>query len=348
MASGLQGDGRDIVADSLRGFTIILVVYAHVVYWFGSSGIILPRSTIAGGFIYVFHMPLMFMISGYVQGMKDYRASSWLHWLKKSAIDIYLPCMIFSLTQWAVMYFIFSRHNPANFGALQSTDLYMIPVRGFKEYWFLASLFFIKVIHSAFECSRCPGKLHALFWATVFIFPVLSGISLPAGIHYGLYFHCGYILRKHNYISRDKNPGVIAGLILLIAGAMLYFGPWAYGAANIFTRTGAAVCSCLGLFTLFYALEVKFSGLVIYGLYSMVIYCLHNWIVACFRMIFTISGMSSNSDPIMMFVITFAAAMAIPFCVIWLYRNVKLLRWTEYIFYPGRLIFRKKNPPARS
>ncbi|MBQ6002532.1 MAG: hypothetical protein IJL18_06735, partial [Synergistaceae bacterium] len=59
-ASGLQGDGRDFVADSLRGLAIILVVYAHVVLWFESSGIILPRSIIVSKWIYSFHMPLMF------------------------------------------------------------------------------------------------------------------------------------------------------------------------------------------------------------------------------------------------------------------------------------------------
>ena len=280
----------------------------------------------------------MFMIAGYVQGMKDYRASGWLHWLRKSAIDLYLPCMIFSFTQWFIMYFIFSRNNPANFGALKDGDIYMLPLRGFKEYWFLASLFFIKVIHSAFECSLCPGILHSLFWVIVFIFPALSGISLPVDISLGLYFHVGYILRRQGCISQEKNPGLLAGLILVIAGALLFFVPRAYDSANIFTRTGAAMCSCLGLFAVFYAMRVKFCWLKVCGLYSMVIYCLHNWITACFRMIFNVSGMSSSADPVMMFVITFFAAMLLPFCVIWLYKNVKCLLWIEYIFYPGKLI----------
>ena len=283
-------------------------------------------------------MPLMFMIAGYVQGMKDYRASSWLHWLKKSAVDLYLPCMYFSLIQWGIMYFIFSRHNPANFGALKSGDLAMIPIIGFKEYWFLAALFFIKVIHSAFECSSCPEKLHSAFWAVVFILQASSGSELLAKLPLGLYFHVGYILKHRDYISQAKNPGILPGVILFISGVLFFSVPYVYDKVNAFTGLGAAMCSSLGLFIVFYARGIKCSWLVIYGLYSMVIYCLHNWITACCRMIFTVSGMSSSADPVMMFMVAFVPAMLLPLLCVYIYKNVKCLRWIEYIFYPGKLI----------
>ena len=286
-------------------------------------------------------MPLMFMIAGYVQGMKDYKSSSWLHWLKKSAVDLYLPCMYFSLLQWAIMYFIFSRHNPANFGALKSGDLAMIPLIGFKEYWFLAVLFFIKVIHSAFECSSCPEKLHSVFWAVILIFQPLLGSALLAKVSFGLYFHIGYILKRKDYISQAKNPGMFLGVMLFTAGALFFFIPYAYDKTNAFTSIGAAMCSCLGLFIVFYARKINYSWLVIYGLYSMVVYCLHNWITACCRMIFTVSGLSVSADPVVMFTAAFVPAMIIPLLAVYLYRNVKCLRWIEYIFYPGKLIFRK-------
>ena len=283
-------------------------------------------------------MPLMFMIAGYVQGMKDYRAQSWLHWLKKSAVDLYLPCMYFSLIQWSIMCFIFSRHNPANFGALKSGDLVMIPIQGFKEYWFLAALFFIKVLHSAFECSSYPGKLHSVFWTAVFIFHTLLGNAITAGISYGLYFHIGYILKRKDYISPTRKPGTWAGLMLFIMGSLFFFIPYAYDTANALTKICAAIFSCLGLFAMFYAFEIKYSLLITCGLYSMVIYCLHNWITACFRMIFTVSGMSSSAEPVLMFVTAFVPAMVLPIFCVYVYKHVKCLRWVEYIFYPGKLI----------
>lgn len=283
-------------------------------------------------------MPLMFMLSGYVQGMKDYRTSSWLHWVKKSAVDLYLPCMLFSFAQWLIMYFIFSRSNPANFVAVTIQELAIIPLEGLKEYWFLAALFFIKVIHSSFGCSSCPEKIYSAFWVIVFMFPLCAEKFLPVNISNGLYFHVGYILKRSDYISREKNLGVIAGLMLLISGAIFFFVPYASDSINIFTGICAALCSCFGLFAMFYAMGVNYSWLVICGLYSMVIYCLHNWITACFRMIFTVTGLSSSSEPVIMFAASFVHAMILPLLCVWLYKNVKGLRWIEYIFYPGKLI----------
>ena len=135
----------------------------------------------------------------------------------------------------------------------------MIPLIGFKEYWFLAVLFFIKVIHSAFECSSCPEKLHSVFWVVIFMFQVLSGFSLPIKIASGLYFHIGYILRRKDYISQAKNPGMFLGVMLFTAGALFFFIPYAYDKANAFTSIGAAMCSCLGLFIVFYARKINYS-----------------------------------------------------------------------------------------
>ena len=58
-------------------------------------------------------------------------------------------------------------------------------------------------------------------------------------------------------------------------------------------------------------------------------------------MIFTVSGLSVSADPVVMFAAAFVPAMVIPLLAVYLYRNVKYLRWIEYIFYPGKLIFRK-------
>lgn len=196
----------------------------------------------------------------------------------------------------------------------------------------------MKVIHSAFECSPCPEKIHSAFWVIVFIISLCAKNFLPVNISLGLYFHIGCVLKRSNCISREKNPGVMAGLMLFVAGAILFFVPYAFDSANIFTGICASLRSCFGLFAMFYAMGVNYSWLVICGLYSMVIYCLHNWITACFRMIFTVTGLSSSSEPVIMFTAAFVPAMILPLLCVWLYKNVKGLRWIEYIFYPGKLI----------
>lgn len=320
------------------------MVYAHIILWFESSGINLSRSIIANRWIYSFHMPLMFMIAGYVHGMKDCRTKGYFYCLKKNFVNLYLPCMYFSLIQWCIMYFIFASRNPANFGAVTLSDLYTIPFNGLKEYWFLATLFFIKAMHSALECMSCRKILHSLFWIILFFLIKLYSNGLPSSVmhlSHGLYFHLGYIIRQNNYISQSRYPRLLWGIILFLMGLAFHFIPCIYEYNSFSTSTGTALCSCFGLFIIFYALNVNYSILVLDGLYSMVVYCLHNWITASFRMVFTISGMSANSDPVMMFAVSFAFAMILPLCVVWLYKNVKCFRWIEYIFYPGKLLLKR-------
>ena len=63
---GFRASGWDVVADSLRGLVIILVVIGHTIIAFNHSRLTFTGDKIINSYIYSFHMPLMFMISGYV------------------------------------------------------------------------------------------------------------------------------------------------------------------------------------------------------------------------------------------------------------------------------------------
>ena len=271
----------------------------------------------------------MFMIAGFVHAMKDRFRQEFYPFAKKYFVDLYLPCMYFSLSQYVLMASIFSSNNPANFGAIKPGDLYALPFSGFKEYWFLAALFFVKVIHAFLECKVHKIWLISAFWLAVFLgvryVPAPGFLELAAGrLSMGLYFHAGFLLKR--YAQRYV---LWQGAALWLAGMACYLGSFA---------AGAAMLTSLGVFAAFYALKIKPGVLVKCGVLSMVIYCLHNWITAVFRMAFKLSGLASSGEPAVLFAVSFCAAMTLPFLVVWLYKNVKALRWVEYIFYPGRMI----------
>ena len=325
---------RDVIADSLRGFAIILVVYAHVVLWFESSSIFLPRSIVVSKYIYSFHMPLMFMVAGYVHAMKERYSQPFMSFAKKYLVDIYLPCMYFSVLQIIIMLTVFSSSNPANFGTVKPGEIYAIPFVGFKEYWFLAALFFVKIMHTFWECRTKHLQAVSVFWVVVFLtVPYLSKVSplllrdVISRMSMGLYFHVGFLLKRSGCLSR---AGVWHGLVLLAAGFACFAGGW-----NI--PAGAAMSTSLALFVVFYALKVNYAPLVTCGVYSMVIYCLHNWITAVFRLFSKITGLASSASPVMLFVMCFPAAMLLPLVAVRLYKKVKAFRWLEYLFYPGKL-----------
>lgn len=342
MVSGLRSQVsglRDIYVDSLRGFGIFLVVFAHIFRWFRFSRIIIPSGIAIMEWIYSFHMPLLFMIAGYVHAMKDRYGTQYFSWAKKYLIDIYLPCLYFSLPQWLLMYFIFSVNNPAKFGSTSINGLYTLPFTGFKEYWFLAALFFVKIVHIIFECGVKYKEINTFFW--IIIFFACQLISLPAYItqlHYGLYFHIGYILKRREIFTRSQ---ISYALILICAGILFYILPLKYDGVNFFTRAGAALCMSLGLFTLFYAMRITNQFFITYGIYSMVIYCSHVYVVASFRLLYTISGLAYSVNPWILFWICCPFAFSVPLLIVLLYKRVKFLRWVEYIFYPGKLFYKK-------
>ena len=340
-ASGLQGDGRDFVADSLRGLAIILVVVGHVIMGFNHSRLTFSGSALIYGYIYSFHMPLMFMISGYVDGMKE-NSSGTLWQIKKSVVGIYLPCLYFSFLIWfpKFLWSALGINNAEGFNLASVNDLFRIPFYGFDIYWFLCALFFVKLLHILNEHFIPSWKFRVLFWACAFVL-YESWTGAPSFCRYGLYFFIGYTLRQKNLITQDNHPETLWGMLLLFAGMIIFSASYFYGLENVFTRTGAALCTSLALFVIFYAWDIRGKFLAFCGACSMVIYVLHNPVTASLRLIFRRLWLSSSVNPALLFVICCVMCVLVPLCVIMLYKKVNCLRWIEYIFYPGKLIFRK-------
>lgn len=75
--------------DSIKGFAILLVVMGHTFHDF--KGINMAFID----FIYAFHMPLFFIISGYLGYKKDYDINQSLFYLRNKAIGLIIPFLFF-------------------------------------------------------------------------------------------------------------------------------------------------------------------------------------------------------------------------------------------------------------
>ena len=352
---------RDTIIDSLRGLGIILVVMAHVTAGFAYSNLSSESIAFIGDYIDGFHMPLFFIISGYAHGMKERFSSGERIWpyIRKDIINLYIPGLYFSLLYWLPKYLFGS--NPAfvaeNFRTVSLNDLLRIPLYGFNLYWFLCTMFFVKVLHMFFERYVKRESLHFIFWLLMYSVAVifflrdeLNPIFREAAefllrdeeyffsvFYTGIYFHIGFMMKKYSFIPQK----ISLGIILFLAGTGFFVASHFYEFRNIFTRTGSSICITLALFIIFYALNINYRILVLCGINSMIIYCLHNHIVAFCRVMFRLTGLSYSASPFVLFVLCSVCALLIPLMVVWLYKNVKSLHWIEYIFYPGRY---KRNP----
>lgn len=117
--------GRDNRIDSIKGLLIILVILGHIIGSCGSGEVCWDVWKI----IYVFHMPLFIMISGYFTSIKKDINSFW-----KGLLQIVIPLLAFH-----VLYVVFS---VVVFGNSFSLAYLCTP---YWILWYLLSLIFWKV-----------------------------------------------------------------------------------------------------------------------------------------------------------------------------------------------------------
>ncbi|MBR0257354.1 MAG: acyltransferase family protein [Synergistaceae bacterium] len=329
----------------MRGLAIILVVFYHLITSVRHLNIDFTHSSCVYSFLASFHMPLFFMISGYVHGIKDRYADGkgWLFHAKRDFAGLYIPCMILSLIYFAIKYFLFSGNTMMN-DTPTLEELCATPYMGLSLYWFLAALFFIKLLHLMFECRVKSMRVISFFWVILFIMISLFRFCLPefiARFSYGIYFHAGYVIQRKNLMPCGKHSCSFYGAVMILTGALCFLVPYVRGGADTFTRTAAAMCISLGLFTVFYALGIKTSFLSLCGVYSIMIYALHSYAFVALKFAYKLLGMSSFIHPVASYVMGLLAGVMMPLLVVWVYKNVRCLRWIEYIFYPGKLFLRK-------
>ncbi len=328
------------------------MVLGHVPGWLEILCINTELGTLLKDWVYSFHMPLFFALSGYVHGMKPYQPGrrDFIRQFSKNFLSLYIPCLFFSYLQAFLNFIVFSSSNVADAHIPTLRHFLMIPFIGFLNYWFLMALFTVKCIHLVFERIIKNEILHFSLWVLIFfaarnfdysggIFTA-SSLAIVSRLSFGLYYHAGYVISRKGFVSPVKTPGIFCGTVLLFAGVAFFLVPYFAGGVNFFTRMGAALCMSFSLLTLFYALSISNVFLSLCGLYSMVIYCIHNYGAIIFRLLCKFSGLQPfmADFPLASFTLCFISALLIPFIVVMLYKNVKCLRWIEYIFYPGKML----------
>ncbi len=237
--------------------------------------------------IYSFHMPLMFMTAGYSHAMKDHTSSSsqLSGYLKKYVVELYLPAVYFSLIFWSLKYFFISpANNPEDLTLTTLEDLYLIPISGYNQYWFIFALFPVKVLHVFLErLFKDKGCVNSLFWLAFFVMLKASHSYLPdavSNLSHGFYFHVGYLLKRKELITDSNHPRLVYGLLLAVIGTVLL----SVRGSNI----GAALCISLALFIVFYDLRIDNRFLVSCGLSSMVIFVTHQYTRNLMRIVYIV------------------------------------------------------------
>ena len=176
--------------DIVKGFSVLLIVLGHILGEYNSTSYFQT-------WIYSFHVPIFFILTGWLSYEKEYKNSSLKSLIKKDAKSLLYPYFTFSLLfiVWDIFecFILKTSIKTALKDFMLTVSLY-----GIKTLWFLTCLFIAKVIYYVQQCKLTKKKLYAsniiiiimVFILTQFIVPIFQGKN-------GIYL---YISRLIQYI----------------------------------------------------------------------------------------------------------------------------------------------------
>lgn len=201
--------------DWAKGVMILLVIVGHIGdFYFEKASYMSLRI-----FIYSFHVPLFFLLSGYVMGITQQRlkAQSFKKWLWHKVQTLLIPFIVWGLFVYRFIDPICT--SPLDLEALR--QLVLNPDHGGA--WFLISLFCIQfVCYPIFRYERVYAWLVPI--AFVIVGLLLGGSFFYCNPHHYICFLAGYIFYKHqDYVYRTDVA--TAALLCFIIAEKVYPHP---------------------------------------------------------------------------------------------------------------------------
>lgn len=217
---------RFVWVDVVKTFAILLVVFGHV--WRGlfevqDMQIDASLFSMIDNGIYSFHMPLFFIVSGFLF-FGSYQ-KGWVELLKKQALYIIWPYFLWSFII-VCMKIVMSGHVNDAYGFERLAQILYAPV---SIFWFLYVLFVAQIFTKfLYEKIHSSGLL---FLISVFLLssgliinlseiPILSFVS-----QYLIFFVIGFILAQKDLLKNEFHQikGVIFAALLFCAGQLVVF-----------------------------------------------------------------------------------------------------------------------------
>ena len=338
----MKKDKKRIVwIDYLKVFACILVVIGHLIQSLQKSNIDNYESitSFINWFIYLFHMPLFFAVSGYLYEInkKQFSWKQYKNFVIKKIINLGVPYIVFYLL-YVIINMIFASSVNTPKGIEEIIGIINNPM---PPYWFLYALLSIFIFIPLLEKTLKENKkiifivLIALKIISIFINTKIYLID--SFFENAIYFYFGCILKNARFTLKDKNiKSILKNAVLVIMYILVaiiyykYYNKIKYSIIEViniaFALFGTLIC-----INLFENIEkCKFFDCL--KDYTFQIYLLHTIFAAGFRIILLKCGINNYC---IHFVIGLLASIIIPIIIAKL--CVKT-RYLNFFFYPLKTI----------
>lgn len=195
---------RDITVDYVRCVAMLSIVASHIYQCYFAEG----KSNNMFLFFQSFHVPLFFLLSGYVVYLTRSRIvdNGFLYFLKRKAETLLIPFLVWSL----VIYQLIDNPAPPNFSL---KELLVQPDRGA---WFLMSLFCIQIV-----CYPVV-RYSKWYWWGALILILIGSLFLFQSFFYNNIYHytcflAGMIIARYRSLVVTDITATLSIVIFVIA-----------------------------------------------------------------------------------------------------------------------------------
>ena len=311
---------KEIDALYTIGIILVLIGHSHSSDWSVLQGTALERLI---QFIYTFHMPLFYFVSGFLfQNSGALRAKGYRRWIGEKAIRLLTPYFFWSLLAAAPKYYL--EHGSLDGLGAVIAAVFVNPRAGvWGHFWFLPVIF---LTYAVFGLLRSAGKddlktsLCALAAALLLYFlPIRSNLLGYSDLRASLLFFAVGVLVRRAWEGKSRTPlpkwGALLGaaLCLIITGLCVVFTDAALNkpAAGLLT-------ALLMLAVCWFAAEHMNLGSW-FSEHNLTLY-MFSWFFQSAAMVLC-AGLSRHST----FLIMFFAGLCGPSAVIFLYQKLPFL-----------------------
>lgn len=334
---------REKRIDFFKGIAIVLVMIGHGIMLLQQNGYI--SNEISGGgnailrIVTSFHMPLFFVVSGYLSFGKNYATTPVFDIVKKNMIVLYLPYLFMEYGYWlerilAQKCFDVTLIRDSGNSIGQFVRLLYKNENGGAG-WFLLSMCCIKII---FELGAKYEKIvyiTVLFAVVYWLFNLnILPYAFARYISWGIFFMAGYYMGKYKTVILNEPfvriwafMGVMVGLQLLIDMKEV----------NHIVKYIVGVSVSLLLFSFQCKRAVCLKPIQWLGRNTLLIFILHRWLQYINFLVW--KNVIGNAAALLATMVLCQIAEC--YCVYLLYKKVRFLKWIEFIFYPGKFLIQK-------
>lgn len=333
---------REVWVDYLKAIACTLVALGHFLQSMIKSNLIIsnPFFVWFEETIYLFHVPLFFICSGYI--FQQYTCvnslKSWFSNVKYKLLTLGIPYFTFSFITW-ILKTCFSNAVNDHPGSLPES-LFLYPL---SPYWFLYVLFFIFAITPTLKNNK-----HALLFLTVSLLLYALRSNLPINNYlfsklatYEFYFVLGMILSFFHISDLKilKKYGNTLGTILLTAFLPLSILDYLFLSSGFMDFILCLlVCIALSFIFIYYDYHnIQFKLLNWISQYSMPIFLIHTIFAAAlrtllFKLNITMPAIHIVSGLLISFIGPITAAII-----------MKKTKFLDFFLYPNKYIKKSNN-----